>query len=184
MMQPVSQDKVRYDRVTMAFHWLTALLVVSQWLGAQVIDWFPRGPLRVDARSVHITMGVLLTLLLAGRILWRLTAGRRLPLADRGALNVVAKATHWALYLLLIAMVMLGILLTWSRGDSIFNLFSLPVLDPSNKDLRNQLEGLHNTVGYMILGLAGVHALAALVHRFVWRDGVLGRMLPGRSPGP
>jgi cytochrome b561 len=164
----------------MAFHWATAVLVVCQWLGAQVIDWFPRGPLRVDARSVHITVGVLLAALLVGRIAWRLTRGRRLPLADAGVLNVVAKGTHRVLYLLLIAMVSLGVFLTWARGDSLFNLFSIPVFDPANKALSHQVQDLHNLVGYLILGLAGLHAAAALVHRFVWKDGVLGRMLPGR----
>ena len=82
-MQPVSQSARHYDGVTIFFHWTIAILVVAQWLGAQTIDWFPRGTLRVDARSVHITGGLLVALLLAGRILWRLTYGRRLPLADR-----------------------------------------------------------------------------------------------------
>jgi cytochrome b561 len=179
-MQPVSPTATRYDRATMAFHWATVLLVLGNWLGAQTIDWFPRGPLRVDARSVHITVGVLLTLLLVGRVVWRATQGRRLPLADRGPLNILAKGTHWLLYGLLFAMVGLGLGLTWSRGDSIFNLFALPALDPANKALPHQLEGLHNTVGYAILALAGIHAAAALVHRFLWHDGVLARMLPGR----
>ena len=92
-MQPVSTDAKRYDPTTMFFHWATAVLVVTQWLGAQTIDWFPRGPLRVDARSVHITVGVTLAALLAARVLWRATGGRRLPLADHGALNLVAKGT-------------------------------------------------------------------------------------------
>ena len=178
-MQPVSTGAKRYDPLTMFFHWAIVLLVVTQWLGAQTIDWFPRGPLRVDVRSVHITFGVLLTALLAGRIMWRLTGGRRLPLADDTALkNVVAKGTHWGLYALLGAMVLAGMFLTWTRGDSIFNLFSLPAYDPGNKDLPDRVQDVHATIGWMILALAGLHASAALVHRYLWHDGVLGRMLP------
>lgn len=177
-MQPVTTGAKRYDSMTMFFHWATALLVLTQWLGAQVIDWFPRGPLRVDARSVHITFGVLLAALLAARVIWRLTGGRRLPLADKGALNVVAKGTHWGLYALLAAMVLAGLFLTWTRGDSIFNLFSIPAYDPANKDLPDEVLEVHATIGWLILGLAGLHAAAALVHRYLWHDGVLGRMLP------
>lgn len=177
-MQPVTTGAKRYDSMTMFFHWATALLVLTQWLGAQVIDWFPRGPLRVDARSVHITFGVLLAALLAARVIWRLTGGRRLPLADKGALNVVAKGTHWGLYALLAAMVLAGLFLAWTRGDSIFNLFSIPAYDPANKDLPDQVQEVHATIGWLILGLAGLHAAAALVHRYLWHDGVLGRMLP------
>ena len=33
-------------------------------------------------------------------------------------------------------------------------------------------------VGWVILALAGLHAGAALVHRYLWHDGVLARMLP------
>jgi cytochrome b561 len=183
-MQPVTPDARRYDGVTMFFHWATALLVVTQWLGAQTIDWFPRGPLRVDARSVHITFGVLLAALLAMRLVWRVTGGCRLPLADKGVLNIVAKGTHWGLYALLAAMVLAGMFLTWTRGDSIFNLFSIPAYDPGNHDLPDQVQEVHGTIGWIILALAGLHAGAALVHRYLWHDGVLGRMLPERYRRP
>jgi cytochrome b561 len=178
-MQLVTSSARRYDNTTIFFHWVTAVLVVTQWLGAQTIDWFPRGPMRVDARSVHITFGVLLAALLAGLVIWRLTGGRRLPLADKGALNIVAKGTHWGLYALLAAMVLAGVFLTWTRGDNIFNLFSIPAYDPGNKALPDQVQEVHATIGWLILGLAGLHAGAALVHRYFWHDGVLNRMLPG-----
>ncbi len=156
-------------------------MVAGQWLGAQTIDWFPRGPLRVDARSMHIAFGLLLAALLVARLAWRMTGGRRLPLADEGALNVVAKGTHWALYALLAAMVLAGMFLTWTRGDSIFNLFSIPAYDPGNRELAHKVQGIHGTIGWIILALAGVHASAALVHRYLWHDGVLARMLPRRG---
>ena len=114
-MQPVNRIARRYDTATIIFHWVTAVLVVVQWIGAQTIDLFPRGALRVDARSAHITLGVLLAILLAARLVWRATGGRRLPLADVGALNLIAKATHWGLYALLLAMVLVGLFLAWRR---------------------------------------------------------------------
>ena len=175
-MQPVTTSARRYDSATILLHWATAVLVVAQWVGAQTIDWFPRGPLRVDARSVHIVAGVLLAALVAARLLWRVTGGRRLPLADKGALNLVAKGTHWGLYALLIAMLGVGLFLAWTRGDSIFNLFSIPAFDPGNRALAHRVQEVHATIGWLILALAGLHAGAALVHRYLWRDGVLGRM--------
>jgi len=162
----------------MFFHWTTAVLVATQWLGAQTIDWFPKGALRVDARSMHITFGLLLAMLLAARVIWRLTQGRRLPLADKGMLNVVAKATHWGLYALLAAMLLVGMALAWTRGDSIFNLFTIPAYDPGNRPLADQVQDIHATIGWLILALAGLHASAALVHRYLWHDAVLSRMLP------
>lgn len=185
-MQRVTPMATRYDPATIALHWATASLVVGQWFGAQVIDWFPRGPLRVDARSVHITAGALLAVLLLARILWRATRGRRLPAADKAVLSVIAKGTHWALYGLLALMVTLGLLLTWARGDSLFNLVAIPRLDAADRTLADQLQEWHSVTGYLILALAGLHSAAALAHRFVWQDKVLDRMLPRirRNPKP
>jgi cytochrome b561 len=180
-MQPVSPVAIRYDTMTIVFHWATVILVATQWTGAQIIDWFPKGAPRVDARSVHIICGVVLAAIMLGRIVWRLTAGRRLPPADGGVLNIVAKATHWVLYALIVAMVLVGMALTWTRGDSIFNLFTLPAFDPANHALPDQVQQVHATIGWAIVAVAGLHAAAALFHRIIWHDGVLGRMLPGRG---
>jgi len=178
-MQPVSPTATRYDAASITLHWLTAILVPAQWFGAQTIDWFPRGAPRVDARSVHITLGALLAALLAARIIWRLTGGRRLPRADPAPLAILAKLTHWGLYVLVAAMVIVGMVLTWVRGDSIFNLFSIPAFDPSSRKLVDPVYNIHTTIGWIILAVAGLHAAAALFHRLVWKDGVLNRMLPG-----
>ena len=177
-MQPVDIANTRYDTRTMVFHWLTAVLVLAQWLGAQTIDWFPKGALRVDARSMHITGGVLLGIILFCRILWRVTNGRRLPGVGSPSVRFIAKATHWGLYALVILMILVGIALAWTRGDSLFNLVTIPAFDPGNRALAHQIQDIHATVGWLILGLAGLHAAAALFHRYVWRDSVLARMWP------
>ena len=179
-MQQVS-NAARYDRRTIWLHWLTALLVVGQWLGAQTIDWFPSGPWRVDARSMHVTGGLILLVIVALRVIWRATDGRRLPPADKGALHIVAKATHWGLYALVAATLTLGVLNVWERGDSIFNLFRIPSFAPDNKELRGMIEDWHGTAATFILILAGIHASAALVHRYIWKDSVLQRMLLSRG---
>ena len=169
---------LRYDKKTIFLHWATALLVVLLWGIAQVIDDFPSGALRVDARSVHITLGVTLLVVLALRIFWRLRDGRQLPSAEGGVLGFAAHAVHYALYALLAAEVVLGMANVWMRGDSIFNVFTVPAFDPANKALRRQVGDLHGLVANVILIVAGVHAAAALFHHYIKRDGVLRRMLP------
>lgn len=183
-MQSGSDGLQRYDGRTIFYHWATVLLVVLQFALAWTIDDFPRGALRVDARSAHITLGSLLAVLLIARLAWRAKGGRRLPAADPGVVHVAAKATHWGLYLLLLAMVSVGFFLTWVRGDNFYNLFAIPAFDPSNQPLRRETQELHATIGWIIIGVAGVHAVAALAHRYLWRDGVLARMLPGVSTSP
>lgn len=97
-MQPVSTGARQYDARTIALHWATAGLIITQWGIAQVIDLFPNVAPRVAVRSTHIVLGLVLVAVLLTRLAWRATEGRRLPAADRGALHVVAKATHWIMW--------------------------------------------------------------------------------------
>lgn len=168
----------RYDSRTIALHWITAALIVLAWGMAQVIDFFPRGPLRVDARSVHIALGVALSVVIVLRILHRAGRGTALPAADSPALHMIAKGTHYLLYALVIAQVLLGYAFAYSRGDSIFNLFALPGI--GDKELKDTIGDLHGLIANVILIVAGIHAVAALVHHYVWKDNVLRRMMPGR----
>jgi cytochrome b561 len=92
-------------------------------------------------------------------------------------LQLAAKGVHYLLYGLPGVMVLAGVALAWVRGDSLFNVFSIPSFAPGDKALAEQVGDFHETVGWVILAVAGVHAGAALAHRFWLRDGVLGRML-------
>ena len=166
-----------YDSRTILFHWLVAALIAGQWLGAHTIDWFPKGDPRTAVRSVHIVLGSLLAVLIVLRLAWRWTGGRKLPPADRGALRVLAVGVQGLLYVLVIAAVTLGLLNAFVRGDSLFGLFHLPKLgeDPG---VRSQIQGLHEFAANAILVVAVVHSGAALLHQYLWRDGLLGRMVP------
>ena len=176
-----SATATRYDTRTVVLHWLTALLVVALWAVGQTIDAFPKGAPRITARSLHIAGGALLALLLVVRIIWRADPRSvRLPPADTGWLGKLATLTHFVLYGLLCAAVLAGLASTWVRGDNLFNLVTLPAVDPGNRDLRETVEELHELSANLLLVVACLHALAALVHHAVWRDGVLRRM--GRAP--
>jgi cytochrome b561 len=173
-----SDQSLVYDRRTIALHWASAALVLLAWGMAQIIDDFPRGPLRIDARSVHFVFGLSLAVVLCLRIAHRAASGRRLPAADAGFLHVVAKAVHYALYVLMIAQVLLGISWALLRGDSVFNLFAVGPL-PLDKSVKDNVGDLHGTIATIILIVAGLHAAAGLFHHYVWRDGTLRRMIPG-----
>lgn len=178
-MQPVTLNATRYDRGTIWLHWLTLALVAFQWISATIIDDFARGTPRMIARSIHISMGIVFLVLIVCRVLWRISGGRRLPPANhRKVLHLAANMVHWGLYLLLGATLVLGILTAWAQGDSIFGLFSLPMLRPHHPGLGHQMRGIHGTLVNLVLILASLHAAAAIGHWAVWRDSVLTRMLP------
>jgi cytochrome b561 len=175
---PADTRGLRYDNTTIALHWITALLVAVLWTIGQTVDFPPNGPLRVDYRSLHIALGVVLGIVLLARLAWRLGRHESVPPIDHGLLLVIARLTHWVLYVLLILAVGLGIATEWTRGDSFFNLFSIPVYDPGNRSLARTVHGWHALAANAILIVAGLHAAAALFHHFILRDVTLRRMLP------
>jgi cytochrome b561 len=177
-MVTAEQMTLRYDRTTILFHWLTATLIALLWAIGQTIDWFPRGTPRISVRSTHILLGALLLCVAIARIRWRLNHGARLPAAQPGWMGVVAKVTHNALYVLVVATLLLGILNVWARGDKFFGLFVFPKLLSGVDGFKSTVEELHALSANVLAGLACLHALAALAHHVVKRDGVLRRMWP------
>jgi len=179
-MQPAETQGLRHDPITVALHWITALLVGILWVIGQTIDVFPNGPLRVDYRSVHIVLGAALGVVLLTRLAWRLTRRETLPPIEHGWLLAIARITHWLLYALLVITVILGIANVWVRGDAIFALFRVPAYDPGNRSLIRMVGGWHALAANAALVVAGLHAGAALFHHYILRDATLRRMLPGR----
>jgi cytochrome b561 len=170
----------RYDRTTILLHWAVALLVVAQWLGGTTIDWWPRGPWRVDARSLHIISGSVLLVLFVTRVVWRSRKGAALVQQPSRLERVASKTMHLTLYLVLGWLLFLGVSLALVRGDSIFGLFHLPALGTYTQDERHNLAekigDLHGFAANVLLILAGLHACAALAHHFWRKDDVLRRM--------
>ena len=167
-----------YDSTTILLHWLSAALVISLWITGQSIGFFPRGAPRLTVRSLHIVVGAALAIVIFLRLIWRQTCGIRLPITDTGMLGRAATAMHHLLYALLIAIVVIGLGCVWIRGDTVFNLFTVPAFDPGNKALRHNAVELHAWVANLLLTLAGIHAIAAAWHHRVLKDGVLQHMLP------
>jgi cytochrome b561 len=180
-MNTESRTALSYDTKSIWLHWITAAIVILLLCVGQTIDWFPRGIWRTTVRSLHISTGSLLGLIVLYRIWWRVQGGRRLPPANVGLTQTLTKTVHLALYAAVLATVILGAANVWVRGDTLFNLLTVPAFDPGNKALRHQVEELHQLAAYLVLIVAALHAGAALLHHYVRKDEVLRRMLPERG---
>lgn len=170
----------------MALHWATAVLVLALFGTAMAWSYAPRDWGLRWLSGIHVSLGIALALIVAGRLAWRLTIGRRLPHAPGSSLtHLVAKLVHLALYGLLILQIALGFGLEWFGGEalSFFGLFSLPSPFVENRDLSRMLEQVHNIVAWSMMLLVGGHAVAALAHHYVLKDGVLKRMIWPRTAG-
>ena len=175
-------DRTSYDGVAKALHWLTALLVLTQFGLAELWGFWPR-PTRHLMIVAHMSFGILLTLVLAVRIAWRLMPGHQVRAAVSGWTEILAKAVHYLLYGLLATEAVLGYALRWSGGEamSFFGVLIPPPFAPLSKPAHHLVGEVHNYVGWTIVLLAAGHAAAALFHHVALRDDVLRRMLPGRA---
>ena len=175
-VQSSNPDTQHYDTITIVLHWLVAILVAVLWVGGETLGWFSPAALHADARSLHIVLGSTLGVIGAIRFIWRLSFGRPLPPVDRGAIGIASNLTHQGLYVLLAAMVFVGMLLLWSTGDSAFNYFEISPGTAANAGQASQLQSVHAIIGWMILAAVGLHLVGVLFHRFVLGDGILTRM--------
>ena len=174
---------VRYDRTTIILHWLTVVLVVVLFALAEIWDFLEHGaPLRKEFQSLHISLGILLTLVLIIRLGWRTTRGTRMPAATN-LQERLAKGMQLALYLLLAVQVALGFLLRWAQAESFtfFGLFSLQFATVKNHALEHTFGNFHNIIAWTIIVLAGLHAAAALMHHYILKDDTLERILPRKT---
>lgn len=174
-----------YRPVQKALHWAIFLLVLACYGLTYNEVFFAKGdPIRDLSWWSHISLGLLLTALIAARLLARLALGTPpLPSTMSGMEVAAAKGAHFLLYALMIGIVGLGITLTWLRGDALtfFGLFTIPAPIAPDRDLAHQVKELHELCADGILVVAGLHAVAALWHHYVRGDDVLTRMLPRRS---
>lgn len=177
-------DRVRYDGLAMALHWLTAGLVLAQFGLGEIWGFAPR-PTRHLLIVAHLSFGILLTVVLIVRIGWRLTSGRKVRGTATGWMAIASTAMHSGLYGILAAEAVAGFLLRWSSKQPM-NFLGLPIqspFPPFSKPFHREMGVAHDWIAWIIIVLATGHALAALFRHFVLRDDVLWRMLPGLRPG-
>ena len=173
-------DKTNYDNVAIALHWTTAALVATQFLLGVTWDYFPKAT-RESMQSVHISLGLLLTVVVVARIIWRLMPGHQRPAIVSGWVRLASKGVHYLLYVLLVVQAGLGFAWRWAQGHKVgfFGLFGIPgPYGALERPTRHLLAQCHQYLGWTIVIIAFGHALAALYHHYFLKDRVLGRMLP------
>lgn len=173
----------RYGSLSIGIHWLMLLLFVAVYGTVELHELFEKGSdLRGALMTWHFMFGVLVFVLVWLRLAARLSGPAPAILPEPSSLQQLSsKLLHLALYMLMIGMPLTGWLLLSAAGKPIpFFGLELPALIGENKDLAEQFEELHETVGTTGYFLIGLHTVAALYHHYIKRDNTLTRMLPER----
>ena len=171
-----------YGAIPQALHWITVALVILAWVLGQLDDVFPKGPARAAALYVHISAGLTVVGILLMRFVWRFAdpPPPPEPTALGSWLDRAGRLTHYALYALLIAAPLSGILVLFGRGQSLplFGLTEIASPWIADRSFARSVREFHEVMTNALVILAAIHAVAALVHHWVLRDRTLVRMLP------
>lgn len=158
-----------YSPLQIALHWGVALGVLFNYIVSEgmedAFDAMVEGEaVAAGAEAswgvpgLHVWVGVAVLVMVVLRLIVRLVQGG--PAADPGLGGALATWGHRALYLLMFAVPALGAYSWFAQVDA--------TAEP------------HAVLANVLMILAGGHALMAIVHQYVLRDGLMLRMLRAR----
>lgn len=169
-----------FGLVSILVHWFSAIAIIFLFaLGLYMTslsyydEWYHKGP------SLHVSIGLLLFFATLLRILWRLFNTTPVALYNKRTANLAAKFIKLTLYFLIFMVAITGYLITTAEGQAarIFDWFGIPVtveLTASQVDLAGEI---HEYGAWLIILIATLHAAAALMHHFVFKDKTLKRII-------
>lgn len=187
---PTSSSSTRYDTVSRAFHWLTAIAVTIAFvLGPERFGRFMHQGGDPAARSDivwHETLGVAVFVLTLLRLIWVAFRPAAPQFAMPGWMHLSSKLAHLGLWALMLALPISAMLALGGEGYPLTLLGGLridqfPAIAGSSLASLADWGDVHGFLGDAILAIAGVHAVAAIYHHVVMKDSVLLSMLPPRG---
>ena len=176
----MSTLETRYTGGAIAYHWTMALLVIFLAVQGYLIDYGPQAT-KAWWVNLHSAVGVLVTLLLLARIVWRAkNLPPELPAGTSRFIQISSHAAHMLLYLLMAVVCISGFINIFARGRGIdFGLFQFPAIMASDRTITRPADVSHMYLAYLLSALAVLHILAAFWHQWFLKDHLLLRMMPG-----
>lgn len=168
-----------YGWVSIFAHWFSAIVVIGLFgVGFWMVDLDYYSSWYTTAPYIHKSVGLLLAALIVLRIFWKTISTNPKPMGTAME-KKVAHGVHGLLYLLLFLIFISGYLISTAdgRGIEVFNWFEVPAFGSFFENQEDLAGEVHEYLAYGLMGLVGLHALAALFHHVVHKDRTLTRML-------
>lgn len=177
----MTDNQATYDRMSVALHWIVGAGIILL-AGTELFRHeFPKGHfIREWLKPIHQPLGTLLFALILVRVTWRLLLAKVPSGAHTGGIaGALAAAVHLALYGLMVALPVAGLVYVFGsdKGVDFFGFYTLAIpLKASIGGYARDAREVHEALGTGLLILAGLHAVAALGHHYLLKDGTLARM--------
>jgi cytochrome b561 len=179
----MSNDTTTFVLPARVLHWLMAIMIVAMlFIGVgMVASVSERHELLL---RIHKPLGIAILILAVVRIVVRLRHPPPPLPADLPALQkLAAHASHWLLYVLMLAMPLIGWAMLSAGGYPVMlsNSLRLPSIFPVSPVAFAVLRHLHGWFAALLFLTFLAHMGAALYHGLIRRDGVLSSMLHGEQ---
>lgn len=171
----------RYSATTRLLHWIVGLMVIATIpIGVVMQQQGLARPTQDLLFILHKNGGVIILILVALRIVWRLaTPAPALPSTIPAWQAKAAKTVQTLLYALLIVMAVSGYIRVRAGGFPIemLDAFGIPAMVPRSDSLAETAQSIHSTARFPLAALILLHVAAGLKHLFA-RDGVFSHIWP------
>ncbi len=170
-----------HDTLARLLHWMTVAALAIMIPVGMAMTSAGFGAIGDELYIVHKNLGVIILLLVAFRIAWRLIRRPEpLPASVPPLQRRIAGTTHALLYVFLLIMPITGYIRTVG-GDfpiELLDALGMPPLVPVMEDTAEVFSVIHKFSAYAMLVLISAHVTAAFQHALIHRDGVMGRIWP------
>jgi cytochrome b561 len=172
----------KYTRTAVAFHWLIAVLIVTNYVLFLVSDGLPDAQ-REAYMTPHMSIGISILALSILRLSWRLThKPPPLPIDIKGWEVTLSKVVHFIFYFMIIAIPFTGWLMVSAYPVAppvnFFGFFEIDLPFGKSKALSGFGHEAHEILTYALYGLVALHIAGALKHQFAERMPFIQRMWP------
>ena len=176
----LKNTKNTYGWLSICIHWVSVFLIIALFslgLWSEGLDYYDANYKVVPLW--HKSLGVLFFMLVIFRTVWRFVS----PVPQlEDSLSILEKkaATGFQIvfYLLMLIIPLSGYAVATSEGEaiSVFGWFSISsILQFDNSS--DIVSDIHSTLAWLLIVLAGIHALAALKHHIIDKDNTMLKML-------
>jgi cytochrome b561 len=174
----MNEVRLRFTAPQRLLHWLMAVCILAMlFIGVGMVSTV--APKYLTLVSIHKPLGVAILILAIIRLITRLIQGAPpLPFDMPEPMKLAARLSHYAFYLLMIGMPLIGWGMLSAAGYPIVlsGGVSLPMILPRSDSLHALLWNAHHYLAFAFFALILLHAAAALFHALIRRDGVFEAM--------
>lgn len=175
MLKHTDSNLTKWSMSSRIFHWVSAVLLLITWVMIFLYD-------NLDTKlyiGLHKAFGVSLLFWMIARVINRVFT-KAPPAAVMPKWQILlSQLSHFALYALLIAMPIAGLMMSLYGGRpvDVFGLFQIPVFVTPDRALARLYNDWHTDIIWpIILAFTALHIGAALYHQFIKKDNLMSRI--------